>query len=186
MPASSIRFRRLTGDRRGSLLLETALIMPILVTFILGSVELGRYVLLNQKMAQTATTIADLATRGDALTRSELDAMLDSAQHVMRPFTLGAEGVVIVSSVTGQAGNAATVNWQYRGAGSLSAPSRIGTPGGPAILDPGVVLAQGETVIVTEVEYHYTPSFLKDLVTGSAVYHDAMFRPRRGEPTTLQ
>ena len=47
----------LTGCRRGSSLVELALVVPILVSLFLGSVEVARYVLLQQKLDRAAMSL---------------------------------------------------------------------------------------------------------------------------------
>lgn len=192
MRGVSIRFGwpaglgRLAGDRRGSMLIEAAVVLPILATFILGGIETTRFILLHQKMALTAASIADLATRDDALSRADVEGLLLAAQQVLRPFPVGEDSVVIISSVTGRATPPARLNWQHRGAGTLEAAGTVRRADGYADLPSGLVLPAGETAIVAEVYYRYTPAVLESLTSGEAQHHAAVFRPRRGEPTTLQ
>lgn len=47
-------------DSRASILVEFAIIAPILIMMLLGGVELGRFILLDQKLDRTAMTVADL------------------------------------------------------------------------------------------------------------------------------
>ena len=57
------RLRRLVHGRDGVAMLEFALIVPFLVFLLLGAMEVGRYVLLNQKLSRLASNAGDLVSR---------------------------------------------------------------------------------------------------------------------------
>ncbi|MBN4016653.1 pilus assembly protein [Rhodospirillaceae bacterium AH-315-P19] len=117
-------------DQRGSVLVEIAFILPILVTMMLAGVELSRYVLLQQKLDAIAITTADLVSQREEISAATVDQIFAAAGHVIAPFTFGADGIVMVTSVSASGGNGPRVDWQRSGGGMLSASSTIGTPGG--------------------------------------------------------
>lgn len=177
------RFRR---DREGSMLLEMAMAMPVLMTLMLGGMEVARYVLLHQKLDRVASSIADLVSQAERVTVVDLQNIFDAAQYVARPFDLPAGGTVIVTSVTNPiGGGGATVNWQQAGAGAVSATSHVGAPGGAATLPSGFTLADGQTIIIAEVFYDYEPWIAGGVTGSSQLYQRALFRPRYGGLTIL-
>ena len=121
--------RRLWRDERGLAGVEFALILPVLVLFSLVMIETSRFLLLNLKLSHVATSMGDLATRERELSVGTLDNLFNSVQHLIQPFPFETMGVVIVSGVTEDAGNAMTVSWQRRGAGDLD-PTSGGGDGG--------------------------------------------------------
>lgn len=181
--------RRFGRDSRGAVLAEFAMAFPILVTMTLGGVEIGRYVLLQQKLNSVAVETADLVaqTNSTAITTADLDNIFMAVSHVMTPFALDTNGVVIVTSVSKSNGGPITVNWQRSGGGTGAGTSQIGMPGGSATLPAGFVVRDGEAVIVSEVFYNYQPMFSMSWIPipASALYNEALYRPRFGTLSTL-
>ena len=180
------RCRSLWHDKSGASLIELAFAMPILVTLLLGGVEIARYVLLHQKLDRVSSSIADLVSQAETISIGDLQNIFDAAQFVAKPFNLLAEGTVIVSSISNPLGGQdSRVNWQESGGGSITANSQIGTPGSSVTLPTGFTLADGQTIIIAEVFYDYVPWILGDFTGANQIYHRALFRPRYGGLTTL-
>lgn len=174
-------WRRLWRSTRGSIAAETAFILPILILMALGGTEIARYVLLHQKLNRVVATMSDLVSQGKTISEDEINALFAAVDPVMSPFSVGDDGVVIVSSITDTPGNPARVVWQRCGGGSLTGQSsEFGAEGAIATLPSGFVVRPGEGVIVAEVIYHYTPLISAGLVGSQTIYHRALFRPRFG------
>jgi Flp pilus assembly protein TadG len=178
--------RKFISDRSGNALIETAFAMPILLVIILGGAEISRYVLLHQKLDRVAASIGDLVAQAETISATDIDNLFAAAKFVVKPFELSNQGTVIVSSIGASDGNPAKVNWQRSGAGTLSAPSEIGASGANAILPAGFNIVSGDTAIIAEIFYDYTPWLLSDFTSPSRLYYRAMFRPRFGSLTALQ
>jgi Flp pilus assembly protein TadG len=163
-------------DDRGSVMLEFAFAMPLLLTILLGGIELGRYVLLHQKLDRTAMTISDLVSRVTQVTTSELDTIFLATDLVMAPFAMGDRGAVVVSSVKDDSGTP-TVVWQRAGAGTLTVTSEIGVQGGTATISDEEMLSTGEGIVVGESYFDYTP-WLMQFIPSIRLRHVAIFRPR--------
>lgn len=177
--------RRFGGDRRGAVLVELAVALPVAVVLILGGFDTGRYVLLHQKMDRAAATIADLVSRPTSISQAEIDVMFSAASELLEPFDLGTRGLVIVSSVSKAAGDSAVIDWQYAGGGDLSATSEIGAEGDTPTLPDGFTVRDDENVIVAEVFFNYEPVFMGYLFEPGVVWHFAIRRPRRGDLSEL-
>lgn len=179
--------RRLSSDRRGGLIAEFAAAMPVLVLLLLGGVEVSRFALLNQKMDRLATAMGDLVAQAETLTAAELDQLFLAAEHVASPFDVQAKGLIIITSASIPAGQAAgspvIVNWQ-RKTGDVVATSTVGAVGAQAQLPVGLA-PLNQTVITAEVFYEFTPLLVGALVPAQRIYHRAFFRPRVGALTTL-
>lgn len=176
---------RLRRDRQGAILVEFAMTFPILVILILGGIEISRYILLQQKLEGVAVAMADLVAQAETLTTSDVDNLFAAVDHIAKPFSLGDQGVVIVSSVSIGNGNKPRINWQRRGGGTSTATSALGTPPGIANLPDGFILRAGESVIVAEVYYSFEPFLGQSFIPAREIYHRAMFRPRFGTLTSL-
>jgi Flp pilus assembly protein TadG len=163
-------------DDRGSVMLEFAFAMPLLLTILLGGIELGRYVLLHQKLDRTAMTISDLVSRVTQVTPAELDTIFLATDLVMAPFAMGDRGAVIVSSVMEDSGTPKIV-WQRTGSGTLTVTSEVGVQGGTATISDPEMLSTGEGIIVGESYFDYSP-WLVEIIPTVRLRHVASFRPR--------
>lgn len=179
------RIREFLRNASGSILVETAFAMPLLVLVILGGVEVSRYVLLNQKLDRVAASIGDLIAQAETISATDVDNLFQSAQFVVRPFKLTSQGLVIVSSIGATGGGPPRVNWQRKGAGALVASSELGVAGANASLPAGFTVVSGDTVIVAEVFYDYVPWLYAGVSAPSRLYHRSLFRPRLGSLTAL-
>lgn len=173
------------SSKRGSIIVENALLFPLLVTVLLGSYEMGRYILLQQKLIRSSATIADLVSRSATLTTAEIDDIFNATRSVMVPFNTGANSVMIISSVTRTGNNAPRVTWQRRGAGSLGTPSTIGVQGGNATLPPGFVLPPGDSLIAAEIVYNYSPTFFAQVFHARTIHHYSYMHPRLSPQVVL-
>jgi Flp pilus assembly protein TadG len=166
-------------DRRGSVLMELAIGLPILVMILLGCFEAARFALLDQKLARVAASTADLVAQADGITEGQITDLFSAADDSAAPFDLAGTGRVIITSVTKPTSADPTVAWQRTSSGTVAATSAIGTTGQTATLPAGLTLRQGENLIVAEVFYNYTPVFLgATKFTSASLYQVSYNRPR--------
>jgi len=177
--------RRFLRNRRGALLPEFALAMPILILLSLGGLEVARYVLLHQKLDRVAATLGDLTAQAETLTVQEMDNLFEAVSYVLRPFEMGANGTVIVTAISASGGGGPQVDWQRAGGGNYPATSVFGTAGGVAALPTGFVVRDGESLVVAEVFYSYAPWVAGGVTAASELYTRALFRPRFGAIASL-
>lgn len=178
---------RFAREARGAVLTEFAMAFPILVVLVLGGFEIGRYVLLQQKLQSVAVETADLIAQAETISGTEVDNILVAVDHIMTPFDLGDRGVVIVTSVGATGNNPPMVNWQRSGGGTANATSKLGVPGTTATLPSGFVVRAGESVIVSEVFYDYEPLLAMNLIPlpSGQLYNESLYRPRFGTLASL-
>ena len=181
--------RALGGDTSGAVLAEFAMGFPLLVTMIIGGVEIGRFVLVEQKMESVAVETADLVAEINtgSVTTAELNDVFSAVDHIAAPFTMDTSGKVIVTAVGKTNGGPITINWQRAGGGTGSGTSHIGTPGTTPTLPAGFTVRDGEAVIISETFYDYRPLFGGNLtpLVATTLYNIAYFRPRFGTLATL-
>jgi len=172
---------RLMRACRGAVATEFAMAMPVIMLIVLGGSEIARYALLHQKLARAAVTMADLVSQAEEISEADIAQLFSAVDPVMSPFRMGADGIVILSSVTASGGDPAQVAWQRSGGGTFAtANSGLGPEGGAASLPAGFVVRDGETAIVAEVFYSFAPLFTAGLIPVSTLYQRALFRPRFG------
>lgn len=169
--------RRVGRDRRGTLAVEFAIALPILMMLVLTGIEVTRYVLLNQKIERTAVTMSDLVSQSEALTEAGLDNLFLATEFVMEPFDITSNGLIVVSAISKSGSSTATIKWQ-RSFGGAASGSAFGIEGGSASLPTGFVVRDGESIVVTEAFFDYQPAFFDDMLAPATLYSFAIFRPR--------
>ncbi|GER08190.1 hypothetical protein GCM10007972_04750 [Iodidimonas muriae] len=187
MQPLTIRFRWLWAQRSGSILVETALVLPILLLLLAGAFELGRFMLANQKVSALAASMADMISQADqGISESEINDVFGAIEHVSKPFDVGTDGRVIVSGVIGTSGNGNVVNWQRCAGGELSVRSQIGTQGARNVTLPGNLdLLDGDMAIVAEASFNYEPWIFFGFFDPQTLRSSASFRPRFGAMDTV-
>lgn len=183
------RFNRLLGRfgraRRGAISVEFALLSIVCVTILFASFEFGRYVLISTKFDRAVTSIGDMITQNAQVTGTDISEIFNAGQKIVQPYDLGAAGVIIVSHVTAANKDDPYVTWQAKGVGSANDASPVGSKGGKAKLPSYMTLEEGESVVVVELTYKYTP-LLFDLLAGSSdIYRVSYHRPRKSETIEL-
>jgi Flp pilus assembly protein TadG len=178
-------FRRLLRSTCANAAIEFALVLPILVVTVLGTMELGRFVQLYMKVQNVAGNVGDIISRPEQVSAGDLSSLFSASPVMMNPFDAGANLRIIVSGVVVPAQDEPPeVAWQSAGGGSLSTASQVGAVGAVADVPDGLVTFGGEALIVAETVYDYD-SWLLGIVPDQVVRETAYFRPRRGTLATM-
>ncbi len=170
--------RRLRRSRRGMVLVEMVFAVPILLTLLMGALEIARYVLIMQKLDRTAMSVGDLVSRGAQVTTADLGNIFDSVRHLMQPFPFPDNGLVVISAVTRQGGDPPEIVWQAEGAGTVDQASLVGVAGGTATLPQNLTPRENESVYVAEVFFDFEPLLFEGFVAPRRLYHWSAFRAR--------
>jgi Flp pilus assembly protein TadG len=119
---------RLLRSRAGSIAVETAVSLSLLMVLSLGAFDIIRYYQLTGRVERVATTVADLVARGEAIIdRPAYDSSSGSsdtgtyfalAAMAARPERLDTEGGTVIAALTGTA-NQPTLHWSV-GTGPLA------------------------------------------------------------------
>lgn len=163
---------------------EFALAAPMMFALFLGGSEVSRLLIVNVKAEKAAATVSDVIAQSQTLTLADVNSIMAAAAQVMEPFSFGADGVVIVSSVYKNGTAAPTVRWQVTGGGTLSHTSQIGTLNATATLPTGFTMNDKDNIIIAEVYYNFTPMFNTGVTPASTIYKTSYFKPRLGVLTT--
>ena len=177
------RFADFARDRRGTISVELAFVVPVLTTLLMSGVEVTRYVLINQKLERTAATVGDLISRMPELTEGDIASFFAASDQVMTPYDVRIDGRVILSSIARDGGGPEII-WQ-RTYGTVSADSRFGGTGDAAVLPPDFQVRDSENVITAEVFYNFEPIMMTGVLEAKQLYSNAVFRPRFGSLTTV-
>jgi len=150
----------------GTSLVEFALLLPVLLLFVLGVVDVGRALQFNNIVTVMSREGANLAAR----TSGDTDIIIESITEAAAPLDMPANGMVYVTSVMGSSTGSGLVASQYQStSGNTALKSAIYTctalgskgactvPTGAASQAIGLTLQPGEIVNVVEVLYKFVP-----------------------------
>ncbi|WP_269515390.1 TadE/TadG family type IV pilus assembly protein [Brevundimonas subvibrioides] len=147
MPALKMFIGRFWHDQRGVSAVEFALIAPVMITLYFGSAEFCQGYMAQRRMDHATSQVADITSQGGVITRDELDDTFALAHLIMSPFPT-APLKMRVSGVTRNSNGVAKVDWS-RGSG-------MGARGtGAVVTVPAGMIANGESVILSEATYDY-------------------------------
>ena len=170
------KFRALAGDQRALSAVEFALILPLMVTLYLGSVEVSQGIGAKRKVTMTARTIADLVSQPTNVTNADMTNSLNAAAAVIAPFSAN-NLIVTVSSVKIDANGTATIDWSDTLHGTAH------SKGSPVSL-PTALAVPNTYLLWSEVQYSYTPA-IGYVITGTLLLKEqAYMAPRQSASVT--
>lgn len=167
-------FSRLAGDERGVSAVEFAMLAPVLIAFYFGMAEFCQGFMAQKRMGHVSAMVADLVAQEETIATANIDDFFDIGGLIMKPFPT-APLQQRVSSVTRTSGTA-RVDWS-RGDGM--APRAVNS----TITLPTDLIADGESVIVSEATYDYDSPvdyFMPGITRFSHIYY---LRPRTVDKT---
>nr|WP_298683467.1 TadE/TadG family type IV pilus assembly protein [uncultured Dongia sp.] len=179
--ADPIRNNIYGANESGSVAVEMALFLFFFSTLFLGAFEVPRYLLIGQKMERASSTMADLVAQVDPAlgnVAGKIDDLFVAANRLLSPYDMTTEGRVIITSIGNPGGNGAKVMWQKTSPGSFTATSKIGAQGDTPNLPAGLIVRNGENIIIAEVIFHYEPLFASLIYDERTLYTRSFTRPR--------
>jgi Flp pilus assembly protein TadG len=171
--------RRFVAARRGTVAIEMALLTPILMTMLLGILDVGSLMIMQYKLGRAAAAVADLTARGGSITEAQIGDVFAAAERITSPYDLAGDGRAIVTSVVNN-GDGPRIAWQRQSPGALAVASHIGSQGAVPRMPAGLEVRVGENIVVAESFLAYEP-VVGIVVRGRQdAYVQAVRRPRLG------
>ncbi|MDX2177941.1 MAG: TadE/TadG family type IV pilus assembly protein [Bryobacteraceae bacterium] len=169
--------RRILRDRRGLAALEFALMAPMMVLVLFGSIELTELLATNRRAENTAAAVADVISRDTEVSDDEVSDLWTAATALMFPNS-AAPLQMRVSSVEIDSETEATVLWSegHNGYSARAVGSTIDLPAG--------MMVPGTSVVVAETKYRYNPPIGVFLDLAFDLDHIEYRRPRIADPVT--
>ena len=157
-------------DVRGTSAVEFAMLLPLLLTLYLGTVEISQGVGIGRKVTLTTRTAADLASQVSSINDTDMTNLLGASSTVIAPYD-PSQLKVTISEVKIDANQTAKVVWSD----TLNGTKRgIGS----TVSLPAALNVANTSLIWSEVSYSYKPT-VGYVITGTLNLSDQIFmRPR--------
>jgi Flp pilus assembly protein TadG len=184
-------WRRAARDRDGTVAVEFAFVLPILLTLFFGSFELSNLALAYLKLTDAAETAADLVAQTDVnqtLQAADFTNITNAAEQVLTPLSTGSGQLqAAYASVTYNTGSP-VVDWHVEENGA--APIAAGAiPNGQDLTQLGVASpGSTDSVVIVQLQYSYTSPLSFILSRTYTLTKAAFNRPRNVDcvPTYLK
>jgi len=164
------RIARFARDRQGASAVEFAMVLPVLLTFYLGTVEVSQGIGIDRKVTLTTRTAADLVSQSSSINNADMANVLAASAAVIAPYD-PAPLKVTVSLVSIDSSGYATVTWSDTLNGTKRAV-------GSSVALPTALKEPNTALVWSEVSYAYKPT-VGYMITGTLNLSDHIYmRPR--------
>jgi Flp pilus assembly protein TadG len=169
------------ADERGVAAVEFALLLPVMLTMYLGSVEVSQGLSADRKVVLLARTLGDLTTQKSAVSTSTMDTVSAAGSVVLSPLKVNVALMrvtsVAISAPSSGVVNDATVCWTYV-KGTWPTAFAVGEKLDVTTVPTTLRTDIGSSVVLAEVQYPYKP-VIGYVVTGQLQLKERIFmRPR--------
>lgn len=170
-------WRKFRRSESGLAAVEFALISPVLVTLLLGTVELCNALNCHQKVTMLASTGADLVAQTTSVSSTDMSNIFAAVNAIIYPFAVANAKIVISSIVSDGQGNGIVAWSQAQNATPLTANQAMTVPTG--LMSASRCPANACSVILATVTYDYASPF-GSFIVGTVPMSDTFYvRPRR-------
>lgn len=171
-----LRKCKLWRDTRGVSVVEFALILPVQLIMIFGTVEISNLMIADRKLVAATSTAADLFAQAKTITSAQVADVFLAGAAVMSPFDTGNLSL-IVASVVADAGGVTRVEWsEGLSAAPLAAGANYAVPAG--------LIGPNQSVIVVQSSYNYVSQLGQLIISPIALTDRFFLAPRRSVKVT--
>jgi Flp pilus assembly protein TadG len=154
------------AEQSGVSAIEFAVLLPVMMTLYLGSVEASQGIAAQRKVTLTAHALADLASQYTDVTNADMSNILAAGPAIITPYsTTNLQEVVSELSINAQ-GQASVVWSDTLGGTALSVGTVVTIPSSLAVPNTYLILAQ--------VQYNYDPTY-GYVMTGNLTLSDQSY-----------
>lgn len=161
---------RFAADCRGISAVEFAVLMPVMLTLLLGSVEASQGIAADRKVELTAHTLADLASQYTDVTNAVMTNILNAGAAIIAPYPAANLKEVVSEIAVDSQGNATVVWSDTLNGTALTVGQTVSVPSSLATPNTYLILAQ--------VQYGYSPTYGYVLTGTLALSDQSYVRPR--------
>lgn len=169
-----VQLRRFARAKTGLAALEFAILLPMMVLALFGSIDLIDTLNANKRAQNVTSSISDVVARDTEVSDAEVTGLWSAIDILMYPNT-STDMQIRVSSVTIPTADTATIVWS-EGHGGYAPRAANST-----VTLPAAMMNAGTSVIMTETIYNYHPP-LGFLFPTINLTHTAYRRSRQVDP----
>lgn len=176
--------RTFAKDNRGISAVEFAILLPVILLLLAGTVDVGQALMVDRKMNQIASAAADLVAQKASWPGSTLDALLSGTATMIEPYS-NANLTILVTIINIDTSKNATVAWSR-----AYHTTTVAAGSAPPMPLATTITKSGVQMVVTKATYNLrTPfaAFLRPFI-GISSYSYTRYginRPRISDTITL-
>jgi Flp pilus assembly protein TadG len=180
MLRTSTILRRFGADVQAVSAVEFAVLFPVMLVLLLGSLDIARAVNAKNKASLLSRTISDFVSQSTTITQSELDNIVQAAGAVMYPYASDTSVLsVTVESIREKPSDPGKyiIDWSYK----------KGAANGVSNTDVNIPADQNPpdaSVIRTTIDYTFNLEYASFLVESIDMHSSTFMSPRWGTPIT--
>ena len=159
-------------DRRGVAGIEFAIIAPLMIVAVFGTLEIGRFIRAATRVADAASSLADLVAQQSTVTTSSMTNFCNGSLLTLAPLSTSTFSAAVASVTYSSSTGARASDWQDVTCGSATAMTNQVTLATP--LTP----TSGDSAIVVTATYVYKLSTAVVLAKSITITRVAFSRPR--------
>jgi Flp pilus assembly protein TadG len=164
-----MRIGKFCRQTSGLAAVEFALLLPIMLSFFLGLIEVSQALTCRASVTDLAATGSDLVAQESTVTTADMTNVFNALSALLFPFDATKAQITITSIVDNNTATTGKVAWSCTHGGTARAVNSVVTvPSG--IIVPG----GGGSVILAEVNYAYASSistyFVKNVTMTNSFY----------------
>jgi Flp pilus assembly protein TadG len=174
--------RHFAGNESGVSAVEFAMLLPLMITLYLGSVEITQAVSADRKMSLVASTVGDLVARTDTscISEAEINTTFTAGNAVLYPFDATKMKIVITQVIVDDKQQAkvesATGGWSRAYNGGATHANDV------TAKIPEALRSTAGPVIWAEAYYTYVPTVGKVIAKNGIDLTETIFlKPRSGK-----
>jgi Flp pilus assembly protein TadG len=169
--------RRLSSDTRGIAAVEFALLVPLMLMVLFGTIQISTAVAVDRKVSLTARTLSDLISQAASITDTDISNAFATSLAILSPYATTPLQSKISQVYIDPTTLVAKVKWSKASNATAHTCNEVVTV-------PTALQVAGTYLIMSEVTYNYQPIVGYDItvkfVSSSYPLSDLMFtRPRQ-------
>ncbi|MCB1391679.1 MAG: pilus assembly protein [Nitrobacter sp.] len=169
----------LRRDSRGTAATEFAIIVPLMLVMLFGTIEVSSGVAVNRKVTLVARTLSDLTSQSRGVNDADVTNFLAASYGIMWPYPSGPVQATISELYIDPATSVARVQWS-KGKAPRGTGSTVGIPSGLIARDSSGKVLPNQYLIFSEVSYLYKPILGYVMSKAGITLSDATYtRPRK-------